>query len=191
MLNPVINTLAFPFPPRGEARGARLRRNPGLIWLTTSTAERVPALLVKRSKPRRSRRFLVLYSHGNAEDLTELPPMVSMMANWLDADVLAYEYVGYSIADGSPSEKGCYAAATAAYSWAVQPAADGGGGAAASDVVPFGRSLGSAAACYIAATAPTPVGALILQSPLLSGGARIHSHSATSKPAVPLHEPVR
>ena len=37
------------------------------------------------------------------------------------------------------------------------------------DVVPFGRSLGSAPACYVANVVAMPVGGLLLQSPLLSG----------------------
>lgn len=95
--------------------------------------------------------------------------MVEMMAEKLSADVLAYEYVGYSIASGSPSEDGCYASAEAAYTWALRDADQGGGGAASDEIVPFGRSLGSAPACYIAARAPSPVAGLLLQSPLLSG----------------------
>ena len=52
--------------------------------------------------------------------------------------------------------------AMAAYEWALTKYAP-------NDIIPFGRSLGSAPACYIASQATQPVGGLILQSPLLSG----------------------
>ena len=168
-LAPVVNTLAFPHPRKGGPHSEFLRRNPNLVWLTLANGDKVPALFLKRTKPRRAGRVLVLYSHGNAEDLPQLPKLIDMMVNHLDADVLAYEYPGYSIADGAPSEKGLYAAALAAYQWAVRPAADGGGGAAPDQIVPFGRSLGSVPACYMCSVAPEPLGGLLLQSPLLTG----------------------
>lgn len=181
MLTSLINALAFPISPPSDRAVRELRADNRLTWLTTESGHKLPALLHRRqqmgsaAKPgsRRGgsqpRRFLVLYSHGNAEDLTQLRQLVAFMAHHLDADVLAYDYPGYSIASGSPSEAGLYAAAAAAYAWAVRPASEGGGGAAPSDIVPFGRSLGSAAAVYMASVAPTPCGGLILQSPLMSG----------------------
>ena len=163
-----INALAFPHPPRQSHGTRRLMESSNLLWLTADSGERIPALYVKRRRDsQRGKRILVLYSHGNAEDLTELLDEVNLMAQQLDADVMAYEYIGYSIADGKPSEAGCYASAAAAYAWAVS---ESGGGAAPHEIVPFGRSLGSAPACHMASTAPSPVCGLVLQSPLLSGG---------------------
>lgn len=181
-MNSIINTLAFPHPPRGGAQCDALRRHPGLLWLTLATGERVPAIyrprsITQRQRSSRATRTLILYSHGNAEDLANLLPLVEFIGVRLDADVLAYEYPGYSISDGSPSEKGVYAAATAAYEWAVRPSSAGGGGAEPHEIVPFGRSIGSAPACHMASTAPSPVGGLILQSPLLSGANAILGRS--------------
>ena len=62
----------------------------------------------------------------------------------------------------APSEAGLYRSAMAAYEKALQLAR-------AEDIVPFGRSLGSAPAVHMAANAPTPCAALLLQSPLMSG----------------------
>jgi fermentation-respiration switch protein FrsA (DUF1100 family) len=168
-MNVIINALAFPAPPRGGRASTRLRADPKLVWLD-ARGEKVPALHVRYAgAPMHRGRFLILYSHGNAEDLAELSTYIEYLSRKTGADVLAYEYPGYSIADGSASEAGCYAAAMAAYEWAVRPAADNGGGAAPHEVVPFGRSLGSAPACYMASQVSAPVGGLLLQSPLLSG----------------------
>ena len=168
MLEKIVNTLAFPRPPRSGPRTHALRRDPNLLWLTlASTGGKVPALYRQRKASASGSRILVIYSHGNAEDLAELGPLIALMSERLEADVLAYDYPGYSIADGSPTETGVYEAAAAAYAWALCPASSGGGGAAPDEVVPFGRSLGSAPACFLASIAP--VGGLLLQSPLLSG----------------------
>ena len=78
-MNAIINALAFPRPPRGGTLAMRLRAHPALIWLTLSTGEKVPALLVRRQYGARGR-FLVLYSHGNAEDLAQLAGIVNYMA---------------------------------------------------------------------------------------------------------------
>ena len=128
---PLVNVLAFPRPPRTHQRREYLQSQPNLLWLTTDASSSVgalkcPALYFKRPRAsRRGGRFLVLYSHGNAEDLSELPRLIELYSSRLDADVLAYEYPGYSIADGSnPNEAGLYAVAAAAYAWAVKPEAE-------------------------------------------------------------------
>ena len=119
---------------------------------------------------------------GNAEDIgecvsplvyagredTHLPTsLAQLMADTLDADVIAYEFEGYSLSSAAaPSEAGLYRSAMAAYEKALQLAR-------AEDIVPFGRSLGSAPAVHMAANAPTPCAALLLQSPLMSGAQAI------------------
>ena len=170
MITKLINTLAFPAPPRYASRFRSLKAHPGLVMLTTADGETIPAIYVQQPQQQASKRLLILYSHGNAEDLGLIPPFVEYMAARLNADVLAYEYVGYSISSGQPSEAGLYASAAAAYAWALSdPTAEGGGGGAVPhEIVPFGRSLGSAPACYLASTYPDVAG-LLLQSPLLSG----------------------
>ena len=171
VLTSVVNALAFPRPPR-QASADELREHPGLLWLTTADGSTIPAVHVKPRKPKRQRRYLVLYSHGNAEDVgecvsplvyagredTHLPTsLAQLMADTLDADVLAYEFEGYSLSSAAaPSEAGLYRSAMAAYEKALQLAR-------AEDIVPFGRSLGSAPAVHMAANAPTPCAALLLQ----------------------------
>mmetsp|Transcript_43020 Transcript_43020/g.71501 ORF Transcript_43020/g.71501 Transcript_43020/m.71501 type:complete len:275 (-) Transcript_43020:293-1117(-) len=174
MVTKLINALAFPYPER-KASARQLCSHPGLVWLRTRLGDDIPAVYVQNTT-NRAVRFLVLYSHGNAEDVGEALHYIERMSVTLQADVLVYEYPGYSIScnsstgdDGSPSEAGIYAAAEAAYSWALRCQADGGAGVAPSDIIPFGRSLGSAPAIYLASWAAEPVGGLLLQSPLFSG----------------------
>lgn len=173
----MIAALAFPVPPRDpELAGPRsveqnhtvrrhrsLRQRGDLVWLKTASEEYVPALHVRRPSGQRAVRFTLLYSHGNAEDLGQIASWVDEMARACDADVLAYEYIGYSIATGTPSEENCYLSANAAYDYLIKQETPH------ESIVPFGRSLGSGSAVHIAAAAERPCGGLLLQSPLLSG----------------------
>jgi len=82
--------------------------------------------------------FTIIYSHGNAEDLGGNFEQLHNLADLLSCNVFAYEYPGYGIAEGEPSEGGCYAAAEAAYKHVTNEL-----GVDAGDVVLYGRSLGS------------------------------------------------
>eukprot|EP00588_Corethron_pennatum_P032008 CAMPEP_0194346446 /NCGR_PEP_ID=MMETSP0171-20130528/105431_1 /TAXON_ID=218684 /ORGANISM="Corethron pennatum, Strain L29A3" /LENGTH=171 /DNA_ID=CAMNT_0039113575 /DNA_START=570 /DNA_END=1085 /DNA_ORIENTATION=- len=76
--------------------------------------------------------------------------------------VFAYEYPGYSVSDGEPSETNCYEAADAAYRFlTVEARID------PSRVVVFGRSLGTGPAVDLCSRIPD-IGGCILQSPLES-----------------------
>jgi fermentation-respiration switch protein FrsA (DUF1100 family) len=59
--------------------------------------------------------------------------------------VLVYDYPGYGWSEGRPSEKGCYAAAEAAFAWLTQAKE-----VPEREVVLLGSSLGSAMACELA-----------------------------------------
>lgn len=158
----VVNQAAFPRPPRAFSETELLMR-PDLVFLKTSRGQQVPAIYRRLGGAKmHSARFTVVYSHGNAEDVGLSLPYIDFMSNALGVDVLAYEYVGYSIADGEPSENGVYESAEAAWAYLrtcqVPPAS----------IVLFGRSLGSAPAVHLAAL-HADVGGCILLSPLASG----------------------
>ena len=46
---------------------------------------------------------IVLYSHGNAEDLGDLDPLLAPLRA-LGLDVVAYDYQGYGTSEGTPTE---------------------------------------------------------------------------------------
>ena len=71
---------------------ARRQAHPGLLNLVTSQNEGIPAVHI--TIPRAL--FTLLYSHGNAEDVSLSLEYLQQMANAVQADVFAYEYVGYS-----------------------------------------------------------------------------------------------
>lgn len=140
-------------PPAPSYEGTE----PGYLRLETDEGDRVAALLVGPEDAER----VVLYAHGNAEDLGYLRPMVEEYARRLAVRVLAVEYPGYGASTGQPTEKGAYAAADAAWRYATDSL-----GAAAEDLVAHGRSLGGAVMADLASR--RPVGGLVLESTFVS-----------------------
>ncbi|MGE9268658.1 MAG: alpha/beta hydrolase, partial [Verrucomicrobiales bacterium] len=52
----------------------------------------------------------LLWSHGNAEDLGNIQPILNTLED-LGYGLLAYDYPGYGLSDGKPSEESVYRAA--------------------------------------------------------------------------------
>ncbi len=132
----------------------------GMRWDSRSivTADRVH-IRAWHVKARADGAPLVIYLHGNGGNIGDYLDEASVLVG-MGLDVLLVEYRGYGESAGSPSEKGFYLDAQAAYDWAA-------GELAPPRVVVFGRSLGTAVAADLAVN--RPVSALILESPFTSG----------------------
>ncbi|GAB5032411.1 serine protease [Nannochloropsis oceanica] len=114
----------------------------------------------------RSAHLTVLVSHGNAEDLGMIYDQFFDFSRQLNVNVMAFEYSGYGKATGSPSEANCYADIDAAFKYLIETKK-----VVPSRLILFGRSIGSGPTCYLAerlSEGGTPVGGVILQSPVLS-----------------------
>lgn len=88
------------------------------------------------------------------------------LARELNVNVMCYDYTGYGYSTGSPSEEMCYRSIEAAYNYLRRML-----GIPASQIVLYGRSLGSGPSCYLAAKTAVQgesVAGLILHSPFLS-----------------------
>jgi len=109
----------------------------------------------------------VLHSHGNAEDIGMTRPWLQHFGQQLQVNVMTYDYEGYGLSDGGhPNELACYESIDAAYAYLRNFRS-----VPASNIILFGRSLGSGPSCYLASRlskAGARLGGLILQSPLLS-----------------------
>jgi len=110
--------------------------------------------------PNPSSKFMLLYSHGNGEDIGDDLPIFEEFRQAGFA-VFAYDYRGYGTSTGSPSEKGVYEDVHAAYVYLTQFV-----GVAPDHIISFGHSLGAAAAIELAAT--RPVAGLIADAPFVS-----------------------
>lgn len=165
----LVSAIAFPAPRLPLSFYEReLLPRADLIWLETSHGELIPACDLHTARPGLSSqyaRWVILYSHGNAEDLGLHLPFIGALAKVTGVRVLSYEYVGYSLSrfkGGHPSEDGCYRSIRAAWDYLVKqchidPAR----------IVVYGRSIGTGPSVDLAAQLPT-LGGLLLQSPLES-----------------------
>lgn len=110
--------------------------------------------------------LVVLFSQPNASDLGEyLQPLhmnVPMLADLLGTDVYAYDYSGYGMSTGKPSEKNIYADIRAVYSHVRQTQPN-------KKIVLLGYSLGTAVASDLAASAPDGLTGVVLVAPFTSG----------------------
>src|SRR5205807_10533826 len=65
------------------------------------------------------RQGALLYCHGNAGNLSHRGEAALAWQVSLQQAVLLFDYPGYGRSGGTPSERGCYAAGDAAYTWLV------------------------------------------------------------------------
>lgn len=105
--------------------------------------------------------FTILFSHGNAEDLGHLAPLLEQLRR-AGFSVLAYDYRGYGQSTGGPpSAAGAYRDVRAVYRYAVERL-----GVEPARLILLGRSVGSGPAAELAAR--EPVGGLVLESAFTS-----------------------
>ena len=98
----------------------------------------------------------ILHSHGNGEDFGNWLSRFETF-NRLGFNVFAYDYPGYGLSSGKPSEKEVYRAAEAAYRHVTETL-----GVKPSDLILYGYSIGSGPSCYLAER--YPVAGLIFHS---------------------------
>lgn len=103
---------------------------------------------------------LMIFIHGNAEDLGQIRPLLEMIHS-RGYNMLAYDYRGYGTSDGTPGEKNAYVDAEAVYRYATEILAVN-----PQRIVLYGRSVGSGSATYLAVR--YPIGGLILEAPFIS-----------------------
>jgi fermentation-respiration switch protein FrsA (DUF1100 family) len=109
--------------------------------------------------PSGSDRVLIV-SHGNAGNISHRGSMGDFLKEELDVNVFMYDYRGYGLSEGEPSEEGTYSDIRGAYAYTRSL------GYAPSNIYLMGQSLGSAIAVNLAAE--EPVGGVILEAPFTS-----------------------
>lgn len=103
---------------------------------------------------------LLLYSHGNGEDIGMILDFLKTFQK-KGISVLTYDYPGYGTSSHKPSESGVYAAADAVYSFATETL-----NFAPNQIALYGYSLGSGPSCWLAER--YPVNRLILDGAFTS-----------------------
>lgn len=103
-------------------------------------------------------RGLILYFHGNADDLQRWGNYAVDFTR-LGYEVMMIDYPGYGKSEGKPSEENFYESAEIAYAWALSKYSP-------EDIIIYGRSIGSGPASYLAAQKDARL--LILETPFFS-----------------------
>lgn len=110
--------------------------------------------------PAKKSRGVVLFCHGNAGNISNRISYLEVFQK-LGLSTLMFDYRGYGASEGSPSEKGTYRDALAAWNYLVEKR-----GVAPERIVLFGESMGGAVASWLAQT--NRPAALVIQSAFTS-----------------------
>jgi uncharacterized protein len=112
--------------------------------------------------PAQNAELTVLFCHGNGGNIGYYLDTLNIL-HLMNVNCLIFDYRGYGLSEGRPSEEGTYADALAAYKWlTIQKVIEPG------RIVIFGRSLGGSIAAQLAGKVET--GGLILESTFTSCG---------------------
>lgn len=125
----------------------------------TSRGNTIACCFVKISP---SAKYTILFSHGNAVDLGQMTSFYVGLGMRLNCNIFSYDYSGYGVSNGKPSEKNTYADIEAAWQclrnrYGVSP----------EHIILYGQSIGTVPTIDLASR--FEVGAVILHSPLMSG----------------------
>ena len=129
---------------------------PGLLRLQSEARDEIAAF--HHETPGAG--ITVLFAHGNAEDLGHGTGHAERYAQ-LGVSVLSFEYPGYGLSSGKPTEPGTYAAADAAYRYLREQV-----GLESGAIIAHGRSLGGGVMVDLASR--LPIGGLIIESSFVS-----------------------
>lgn len=110
--------------------------------------------------PNPQAKWTILYSHGNAEDLGDIRPVLNQLRDW-GFNVMAYDYRGYGQSTGVAGETNAYADARAVYDYLTQTLK-----IPPSQIILYGRSLGGGVATHLATE--VEAAALVLESTFTS-----------------------
>jgi len=144
------DSIIFPDIPASYSMG------PDIMMLNADDGKQIAAYYLPVENAKR----LLIYCHGNGEDIGDARPFLEEFQAKGIA-VLAFDYPGYGLSSGKPSESGCFAATHVAYQHAVKEL-----GYHPEQISLYGRSLGGGPACWLAAQ--EPIGSLILDGTFTS-----------------------
>jgi abhydrolase domain-containing protein 17 len=110
--------------------------------------------------PNPQARFTIWFFHGNAEDLGDVEPFLQQL-HAAGFAVFAFDYPGYGLSEGRPSEAALYAAARTARNFLRNELR-----VPSAKTILYGRSVGGGPAVQMATE--EPVGGLVVQSGFMS-----------------------
>lgn len=121
-------------PPAPQSDTAGISRLGGEeVWLQAEDGTRLHGWFFAHDNPR----FALLYAHGNAEDADQNAEFMAFLRDQLQASVFIFDYRGYGLSEGTPSEAGLIQDGLSAQRWLAKRMK-----ISPNQVVLYGRSLG-------------------------------------------------
>jgi fermentation-respiration switch protein FrsA (DUF1100 family) len=139
----------------------------------TSQGKKIYGYFVK--SPNAGEKNVILYNHGNRDHLQFYWDRVELFYK-MGFSVFIYDYQGYGMSEGEPSEEAIYSDANAAYNYLRVSQGYGNG-----QITVYGFSLGGAPATYLASTVFTPK-RFILEAAFASASALTQSGTLLDLP---------
>uniref|UniRef100_UPI0037E85AD5 alpha/beta hydrolase domain-containing protein 17A n=1 Tax=Semicossyphus pulcher TaxID=241346 RepID=UPI0037E85AD5 len=130
------------------------------VFLTRSSRGNKVSCMYIRCVP--NARFTVLFSHGNAVDLGQMSSFYIGLGTRINCNIFSYDYSGYGVSTGKPTEKNLYADIDAAWHalrtrYGISP----------ENIILYGQSIGTVPTVDLASR--YECAAVVLHSPLTSG----------------------
>lgn len=130
-----------------------------VFYASSGRNERLACMYVKACN---NPKFTILFSHGNAADLGLMSSFYISLGNKINCNVFGYDYSGYGLSSGKPSEKNLYSNIDVAWNelkrrYNLTPG----------EVIVYGQSIGTVPTIDLASK--YDFAGVILHSPLTSG----------------------
>ncbi|KAM3728668.1 Alpha/beta hydrolase domain-containing protein [Dirofilaria immitis] len=135
----------------------------GIECFITETEKKnhIACVFVRKSKPR----YTLLFSHPNGSDISDHLlglPNLHDAARFFNCNICSYDYSGYGISEGNPSEKNMYSDINAVYKYLLEDLC-----IPEANIILWGYSIGTVASIELAKQANKLAG-LILLAPVAS-----------------------
>ena len=129
---------------------------PGMRMLASANQNQIAAVYLENPQAD----FTILYSHGNAEDLGDVLPVLKQFQN-IGFAVFSFDYQGYGVSEGNPTKRRAIQDIEAAYFYLTETL-----GIPPEQIIVYGRSVGAGPALDLAAR--YPVGGVVVESSFTS-----------------------
>ncbi|VBB29302.1 unnamed protein product [Acanthocheilonema viteae] len=135
----------------------------GIECFVTETEKKnhIACVFVRKSRPR----YTLLFSHPNGSDISDHLvglPNLHDAARFFNCNICSYDYSGYGISEGNPSEKNMYSDISAVYKYLLEDLS-----IPEANIILWGYSIGTVASIELAKQASKLAG-LILLAPVAS-----------------------
>jgi len=123
-----IESAAFPAPKKGYTSSHKNFR-----FIVAPESQKIACMFYEFKKSK----SVLIYSHGNATDIGYMHKFISNLSRDCAINIISYDYEGYGLTPGIPSENGCIKAITCVYNYLINE------GYSPNNIILYGTSIGT------------------------------------------------